>query len=104
MTAGRGRASDNQGFVRRAAIACGVALLVVAASRSVLIGVRRWRNEQSPAVAAVCLAATLGIVAVFTKAMLEPALEWYRLSSLLGFCLGIVLIADRRNKIGRAHV
>ena len=75
----------------------GLALLVVAASRTVLIGVRRWRNEQSPAVAAVCLAATLGIVAVFTKAMLEPALEWYRLSSLLGFCLGIVLIADRRN-------
>lgn len=33
MTAGRGRASDNQGFVRRAAIACGVALLVVAAAR-----------------------------------------------------------------------
>jgi O-antigen ligase len=73
----------------------GLVLLVAAASKTVLVGVRRWRFEPSP-VAAVCLGATLGIVAVFAKAMLEPALEWYRLSSLLGICCGLVLIAGRR--------
>ena len=74
----------------------GLLLFLVALVSTERIGVQRWRRDEDNRTAAVCLAATLGVAAVVTKAMVEPALDKYRLSMMVGLCVGLILFADRR--------
>jgi len=73
----------------------GLVLFAVAVGRTLVLGARRWRGDPSRSAAALFLAANIGIVAVLAKAMVEPALELYRLTSVLGICIGLVLLAGR---------
>ena len=74
----------------------GLTLFLVVLFHALRIGVQRWRTEPDHRTAVVCLAATLGVAGVLSKAMVEPALDKYRLSILFGLCVGVIFCADRR--------
>ena len=77
--------------------AIGLLLFLTALVSTERVGVQRWRRDEDNRTAAVCLAATLGVAAIVTKAMVEPALDKYRLSIMVGLCAGLILFADRRS-------
>ncbi|MEL6892523.1 MAG: O-antigen ligase family protein, partial [Actinomycetota bacterium] len=73
----------------------GFALFVLAIVGTIIIGTRAWRRSGDDVVAAMAFAANVIVLGVITKAMVEPALDRFRLSSALGLAVGVVLAAQR---------
>ena len=69
----------------------GLALLTVAIGVSMIRGVSIWRSNIDNAVAAVAISCVVVMLGVVTKGMVEPALDKFRLSLLLGLSVGGLL-------------
>lgn len=69
----------------------GVVLIAAAVVATLLLAFRRWRTERDPQRAAVVLGAAVVIIGIFSKAMVETALDKFRLSTALGIALGMVV-------------
>jgi hypothetical protein len=69
----------------------GLALLAVALAASTARGVSIWRSNIDNAVAAVAISCVIVMLGVVTKGMVEPALDKFRLSLLLGVSVGALL-------------
>lgn len=72
----------------------GLAIFLAAIVTLVLRGIRRWREAEDSMLGAVMLSATLAVLAVMTKAMVEPALDKFRLSLTLGLAAGMILSGE----------
>jgi len=67
----------------------GLAFFLVAFGASVSEGIRSWRYNLDPMVAALALAATAILLGWFGKGLVESLFEKYRLATVLGITLGI---------------
>ena len=76
----------------------GLVLFVAAIGSTMATGLRVWRRSRDDVIAAMSMAAILVMVGVLAKAMVEPALDRFRLSSALGLAIGIVLAAQREDE------
>ena len=75
--------------------AIGLVAFVIAVVVTVVVAVRVWRWSPSALTAVVGAAAVLVLASVLAKAMVEPALQKFRLSLLLGITLGCLAAAER---------
>ncbi len=71
----------------------GLASFVVAVATTAWFGVRAWRLLVSNGCAAVAMSAVIMIGAVLGKALVEPALDKYRLAAVTGISLGLIAVA-----------
>jgi O-antigen ligase len=69
----------------------GVLLFGAGVTSAVVAGVRRWRDDPDDIAAAMALGLLATVLAVLAKAMVEPALEKYRLGIVLGLAMGALL-------------
>lgn len=75
--------------------AIGFSLFVAAVAATIMAGYRMWKEADSNTVAAVAAAATICMLAVITKGMVEPALDKFRLAMSLGISVGLVMATLR---------
>ena len=73
----------------------GLMFFVGAFLATVAIGVRIWRNASDDVVAAVAVGAVLAMFGWLAKAMVEPGLDKFRLSLILGVAVGALAAASR---------
>jgi O-antigen ligase len=71
----------------------GLVLFVIAVGATAWFGMRVWKFHSRNDSAAVALSAVVMIGAVLAKALVEPATEKYRLSSMIGLSLGLIAVA-----------
>lgn len=73
----------------------GLVFFVGAFLVTVAVGIRLWRDASDNAVAAVAIGAVLAMFGWIAKAMVEPGLDKFRLSLILGISVGAVAAASR---------
>jgi O-antigen ligase len=73
----------------------GLVFFVGAMVVTVAVAVRIWRRASDSAVAAVAIGGVFGLVGWLAKAMVEPGLDKFRLSLILGISVGAVAAASR---------
>lgn len=73
----------------------GLVFFFVALTATVLVGWGVWRNSTDDAAAAIGVAAVILIAGWFAKALVEPALDKFRLSLILGAGVGLAAAAWR---------
>ncbi len=73
----------------------GLAFLAIALGVTVWTAAAVWRGRAPNDVAAIAIAGLLGVVGWLAKAMVEPALDKFRLSLMLGLALGFVAASWR---------
>jgi O-antigen ligase len=73
----------------------GVGLMSIALGVTVWTAASVWRGPSSDKVAAIAIAGLLGVLGWLAKALVEPALDKFRLSLLLGLALGFVAASWR---------
>ena len=73
----------------------GVGFLLIAIGVTVWTAAAVWRGRAPNQVAAIAIAGLLGVVGWLAKAFVEPALDKFRLSLLLGLALGFVAASWR---------
>ena len=75
----------------------GLVFFLAALLVTVAIGARVWRDASDDGVAAVAIGAVLAMLGWLAKAMVEPGLDKFRLSVILGISVGAVAAASRAN-------
>lgn len=73
----------------------GVGFLVIALGVTAWTAVSVWRGNAVNPTAAIAIVGLLGVVGWLAKALIEPALDKFRLSLLLGLAVGLVAAAWR---------
>lgn len=73
----------------------GVGFVLVALAVTAWTAVAVWRGPASDRVAAIAIAGLIGVLGWLAKALVEPALDKFRLSLLLGLALGFVAASWR---------
>jgi O-antigen ligase len=73
----------------------GVGFVAIALAVTVWTAAGVWRGRAPDPVAAIAIAGLLGVVGWLAKALVEPALDKFRLSLLLGLALGVVAASWR---------
>jgi O-antigen ligase len=73
----------------------GVGFLLIALGVTVWTAAAVWRGRAPDKVAAIAIAGLLGVLGWLAKALVEPALDKFRLSLLLGLALGFVAASWR---------
>ncbi len=73
----------------------GLVLFIVAVVATAIVGTSVWKTSRSDSVAGMAVAGVMVLLAVLTKAMVEPALDKFRLSTSLGLAVGLVMAARR---------
>ena len=82
----------------------GVFFMMIALGVTSWTAVAVWRGPTSDQVAAIAIAGLLGILGWLAKALVEPALDKFRLSLLLGLALGFVAASWRAAESGNEVV
>ena len=72
-----------------------VLLFLAALIASIRQGIRVWRRSTDRLVAALAIGATIGVVAIMAKAMLEPVFEQFKVVTVFGLLLGVISAAAR---------
>lgn len=80
----------------------GLTAFVIAFAITLWTGVKVWRTAPSDAAAAVGMGGILGLVGWFAKAMVEPGLDKFRLSLIVGLSIGVLNAAWRVSAMRRA--
>jgi O-antigen ligase len=73
----------------------GAAFMAIALGATVWTAISVWRGSATNPVAAVAIVGLLGVLGWLAKALVEPALDKFRLSLLLGLALGFVAASWR---------
>jgi hypothetical protein len=73
----------------------GVGFLLIALGVTVWTAAAVWRGRAPDKVAAIAIAGLIGVLGWLAKALVEPALDKFRLSLLLGLSLGFVAASWR---------
>ena len=79
----------------------GAAFIVIALGVTVWTAISVWRGKARNEVAAIAIVGLLGTVGWLAKALVEPALDKFRLSLLVGLALGFVAAAWRADQDAR---
>ena len=80
----------------------GVAFIVIALGVTAWTAVSVWRGDVRNAAAAAAIVGLVGVTGWLAKALVEPALDKFRLTLLLGLSLGFVAAAWRVDQDSRA--
>ncbi len=78
----------------------GLLVFTIACVASVATGLALWRQARSDVVAAVAAAATVSLIGVLAKGMVEPALDKFRLSLTFGISIGLIMAARMADERG----
>jgi O-antigen ligase len=73
----------------------GVAFIAIALGVTMWTAAAVWRGRAPNETAAIAIAGLLGLTGWLAKALVEPALDKFRLTLLLGFALGFVAASWR---------
>lgn len=79
-------------------------VFMIAAALTAFDARRAWRRHVDPMVAALAAGCVAGLAGILIKGMVEPVIEKFRMTTLVGLYVGIIMAAVRESRDERASI